>query len=258
MNSNKNGLRRGTSNLTKSRKVSSLAWLEGVFYLIITGVIIYVIFFAPVFAINSVKVSGATSVQKNPKFVKITQRILGQNIFLMSSKQQRIDILKSYPELESLYIQKILPSILEINLEVRKLGFVWRWSDEDYQVSDKGLVYAQSTKNTQSWYVEVIKENGDIEIPTINTSSIHRQNIDFITRITRDLEKKFGYVVTKVVLADDVFQVNVHTDKYIILLSSLRDYSETISMLKNINSESFDGSIKQYVDLRVPGKIFYK
>ena len=158
--------------LRKKKKIKRvLKWIT-LFFLIIGGIVFALV--SPIFNINEIQVIDNSQISTDT-IISLSQLQLGQNIFRFKSSKVKDDV-KTNPYVESIKIQRIFPSKVEITIKERH---------KNYNVEFlNGYAYI----NNQGYILEISEQK--LELPVILGVSTEQEQIVAGNRLnTQDLEK---------------------------------------------------------------------
>lgn len=158
--------------LRKKKKIKRvLKWIT-LFFLIIGGIVFALV--SPIFNINEIQVIDNSQISTDT-IISLSQLQLGQNIFRFKSSKVKDDV-KTNPYVESIKIQRIFPSKVEITIKERQ---------KNYNVEFlNGYAYI----NNQGYILEISEQK--LELPVILGVSTEQEQIVAGNRLnTQDLEK---------------------------------------------------------------------
>ena len=158
--------------LRKKKKIKKvLKWIT-LFFLIIGGIVFALV--SPIFNINEIQVIDNSQISTDT-IISLSQLQLGQNIFRFKSSKVKDDV-KTNPYVESIKIQRIFPSKVEITIKERQ---------KNYNVEFlNGYAYI----NNQGYILEISEQK--LELPVILGVSTEQEQIVAGNRLnTQDLEK---------------------------------------------------------------------
>lgn len=224
------------------------------FYLAIVGGLAYFLFFSSVFVINKINVSKLNLIDRT-EIIKDTKDQKGKNILLLNTSPIKLDLLKKYPEIENVNIIKDLPSVLNIDIVEQKPSIVWRKGGDDYLLTGDGDIIEQGKTDAYKDYLVVFDQR---EVSLSKDKPVtSKKLIDFAKDIDANLKKTKLIKNYKFTTGNSQFELEVKTEKLRIIFNIIRDSSEQFRALKKVYKTA-NSQASEYIDLRIPGKVFYK
>jgi len=243
-----------TSSYKPFSGVSCSQILLTFFYLAVLAGAIYCLFFSSFFEIDKIEISGTSLIEKT-EFLSKVQSYKKKNLLLLNTSQIKLKLVKDYPEIDTLVISKELPSILKVKVYEREPTLVWRYMDSDYLLDQDGYVIRKDKPDSFKDYL-VIQDQRNKAISN-EKQVISKKFIDFSKTINSELKKKKLIAKNNFLTGNSEFELVVQTENFKILFNIIRDPSEQVKALEKIYSK-ISKEAKEYIDLRVPGKVFYK
>ncbi len=244
--------------------LGSIGWLS----LLTLLLILYVIFYSPLFSIYTIKIDGT-----NPTTAKIigeqfiswqmSQRkwfIFRQNNLLLFSKSWLNDNLESKYSLSDVSIKKKLLHTLEVTIHMKAPVLVWVTSDAYYYVDETGSLSTQVSNPEATASLPRIFDDSN-EAPPQNGAIITPDKITFITSLTSQLSQLTGISIQSYSVPHRLStQVNAKTEAgYVIYFDSSISLDTQMEKLRGVlNTKIKDTKPKEYVDLRIGDRVYMK
>ena len=216
--------------------------------------IIYVVFFTSVFTINRIKIYGLEQIDKKSFTQEVKTKSIRKNLLLLDTIKLRKTILGNYTQIKEVYINKDLPSVLVLNVKERHLVFVWKVYDQYYSVDEDGIVYEKLSEETNP-ILEIPGSN--LQRPKFGKKYFSYNETSFIQKINKSFSNETKLDIQKIILNRSAFEIQIQTKKFRIIFNDIRSYQAQINSLKD-SLPQIQNKIHEYIDVRVPGKIFYK
>ena len=183
------------------------------------------------------------------------ENLKGKNIITLQTSKLITKWQKEYPAIKYFRIYKGLPSTLRVNIEERSKALVWKSQDQYYLIDTSGIAY-KKTSAKEAHFAIVDDENLPVElgrqIVSADFISSAQNILDNVPDIIKD-EK-----IVELHVAESSFSVDVLTGANIRLKF---DITQSLPLqyeaLKYMYKEK-RGDVKEYIDLRVVGKAYYK
>lgn len=212
-------------------------------------VLIYFFYFSPFFKIKNIEVIGPTTedIQTPLSYLK------GRNIFLVNSKNIKKQITENRPEYANILVLRGLPSTLRIKFQERAGKIVWQ-SNGIYYLVDKDAIAFKEASFDEKLPLVIDSKNLEVKVPSIVAPS---NFIEFI-RNAASQSKDLGLNIVNFVVNETTFQVDALTEENLkIKFDTTRPLSDQIDALKRVYFEH-KSAIKEYIDVRVEGWVYYK
>jgi hypothetical protein len=221
-------------------------WLAFLLFLVI--MLVYWLFFSSYFNIKTVEYVG--NVPDEVKEIIETQK--GRNIFLINTAQVEEQLLIKNSAFSMIKIYRGIPDTLRLRFEQRNPKIVWQSNGINYLIDENGYVYEES-KGENNLPIVVDKRALPVEILQQVGST---KFIDFVRNTDKDLDV-YGIKVDHFEIDETTFQIDAVTENFKIIYDVTRPLSEQNEAFKTIFEKNKD-DIKEYVDLRVEGWVYYK
>jgi len=210
--------------------------------------LIYFIFFSSFFNIKNIEMVGS----QNESIKQILEQYKGKNLFSFKIQDLENQLRSANCNIDELKVYRGIPDTIRIKLADREPMFIWQTGDKQFLVDSNAIIYAEASVNT-CLPVVLDKNNLSVEVPSqIATNSF----VDFVRQAQKDMQDKVK--IKNFFVEETTFQLTLLTeDNLEILFNTLRPLSDQIDAFDKVYSQ-YKGEIKQYVDLRVEGKVYYK
>lgn len=235
------------------------------------GGIFYFTFFTDYFQINDFQVfEEDTEITSNLNLNKlVTENLQHQNILLFNPSQLIENILITYPEYQSVEVNKKLPHTIQINLEKYPVSAniiaVIAGSDglrvqKKYLVNSKGMVIMENEENPDLPYIKIESDKA----LDLNSFPVDQEKLDYIIKLINLFEEKFGIKVVEANYLKKAREVHLETEKdFSVWFDQTKNMLPQIDKLKKaLPKLDIYKTPLQYVDLRVSGtnaeKVIYK
>lgn len=209
----------------------------------------YLIFFSPVFKIKSIEVVGSPSDEVKQKL----DALKGKNIFSIPAKPLEDDIIAHNQNYLSVDVFRGIPDTVKVKFQDREAKIIWNTQGQRYLV-DKNAILFKELEGSSDLPIIVDTNNLAVTIPEQVASA---NFIDFVKSANAALNQT-NIVVTEFQIKETTFQIDAVTDKnFRIIFDTLRPLSEQMDAFK-IVYEKNSSNIKEYIDLRVEGFVYFK
>ncbi len=256
-----------TKRKSLSKKKKIYFYLLVAFAVIIISAAYYVLFWSSLFKITEPIVVGNSRVSTDFIQEQINSHISG-NLFgifprraILSINRQAItaSILNASSAIETVDVRKELPNILKVVISEREPLAIWSAAGQFYFVDDRGIAYDEIMRS----------ESRDASVPVIvdehNKATVEgdrvmtKETLDFVISTysafstVEDLSINFFIAPSR--LAPDLTLVT--NEGWKVLFDTSRDGESQIKILREVlEREVEDTNTLEYIDLRIPGRVF--
>lgn len=216
---------------------------------ILTG-LSYLFFYSSFFKIKNIIIDGPIELAEHSNL----ENIKGQNILLFKSSNLKKEILEKFPEIADVKIIKGIPDTLKIREESFQSKISWRTQNRLYQVSTQGKILREIEGQSD---LPIVQDNKDL--PVSLDQQVASQNfIEFITNLNAKFPAKIGFNPLFYEINDTIFQADAVTVYgWKIKFDTTRSVDDQLDALTKFLAEHKD-EVKEYADVRVEGKVYYK
>ncbi len=222
-----------------------------IFLVILVIALIYILLLSPLLQIKKIEIVGNLP-SDNQDYLN---QFKGQNLFFVKSGKISSTLQNKFPEFLNIEVLKGIPNILKVQIEEREVKIIWQSQSRYFFVDADGLAYKETNSDSIANLVQVV-DNKNIEvippqqIATTNfTASILNLNAEI---------KTAGFEIKQFEVNDTIFQVSALTSAgFKIIFDTTRSLSDQVEAFSQVYRDHKD-EIKEYVDIRVEGKVYYK
>jgi len=240
-----------------------IAW---VLFLIL--VLVYVLFFSPIFKIKETKISGNQAISNEDVQDSLngflSKKILiffnRNNIFLATSSKLRKILVKDFPRILSIEINKnIFKKTIDLKIVERKEAGIY-CKGECYYIDKQGVIFEEAPQ-TSGTLILLIKDYSERDIK-IGMEVIEKEFMTELIDLRTYLFDKFNLRVLEFVIETipcKDLKVNTHEGWYI-LFDKSQDLKNQLQALKLVLEEKVKeerGGL-EYIDLRIENRAYYK
>lgn len=231
-----------------NKKKISKFFIIIIIFLILSGGLVYLFFYSPVFKIKKILVEGV------PIENQIFDQLKDKNILLVSSESIKTELNQKYPELNIIDVSRGLPDTLKIKLKERSAEILWQSQGRNYLVDSSGVVYKEGIIENN---LPKVQDNKDLAI-TLDKQVVTENFIKFITSLNSNFNQSTSILIDHYEINETIFQVDAVTNLgWKVLFDTTRSsqyqLNDLARFLKDHQSE-----VKEYVDVRIEGKVYYK
>lgn len=231
-------------------------------YILLIGIIVGVVFFSSIFRIDKVYVQGPnTELSKglNDEVTKyLKSSLAGKNWLFLDTNSLKGRLQKTFTGQEAIMVEKQFPNKLIVKTDEQKSAIVWKTGSKKYIVSINGRVMSelQGENNTG---LAVLTDSSSLPVD-VGNKILSRDFVNFAIKVgdyvkAKSLGPEQIYITetTKELLVKTTagYEIKFNTEET--PDAQLRSLQATLDLLASQNKQA-----TQYIDLRVPGRAFYK
>jgi cell division septal protein FtsQ len=224
--------------------------LKNLKYLFIIGLLVYVLFYSPLFVIREIEINNLSYTNKEAVLADFDV-LKNRNFFLTDISELREKVIKKYPFVENVFTEKIFPS--SVNVEVtEKEPFVLVTNDDGFYMLDReGFVLVEGEYE----YLRLNYESIDIVGSDLNNIEFHENSPSNFYNVVKihdvvNVLNHYNYGVKKLNVENQRLDVELQSDS-VFVFSLLDDIDvqlkRLIVVLQKIRSENMDF---ETIDLR--------
>lgn len=250
---------------TKQNKKSVLKKLKFFLFAFLFLILLFIIFLKmPLFKIKKIMISGTSNIELINQVEELAGNYLKNqkiNNFAFLKSDNLKFYIKEQIDLEKIEINKKFPDKLLILIEPEIPALFWQEGENYFLIDKNGIVDTQITLSQIEYELPVISAATTTKVIT-HQKLVNENFIEFIREFNKNFNKtSLNLKITKYILpnlkgrevwamSDAGFKIILTTDSNIIL---------TLDVLKKLIKEKFTESApKEYIDLRLEEKVFYK
>ncbi|MBU1083251.1 hypothetical protein KKE14_02330 [Patescibacteria group bacterium] len=177
------------------------------------------------------------------------------NALIFNDSKAKKQIL-AIPQIKTVKFSKqIFSKNLLITVEEHETTIVWQTNNQRFMVNRFGVVYDIAPDNSPLAIVEDLKN-----VPiNLNQKIITTDFIEFVTSIVANLPRKTNLVARRILVPETTFEIEVVTsDGWTIILDTTRSSETQLNNLVRVLKANIESPPRQYVDLRIEDRIYYK
>lgn len=236
----------------------------------VTGLLVYLFFFAGFFDVRNVKIDGNFIAEEEvlmmaDGFLSMKKLWLPARLNLPFLDKQKLEflILDSFPALESAIVNKKLPHELKIHLQEKSISGIWclKKTEKCFFFDKNGVAFEEAPQSSGLIFLHVddYRERG-LKLKEKATES---KWLEKIFQSKEELEKQLGVKVKNIIIpADsyDEFSVLTHYG-WELKLATILDIPFQIASLKIFIGQKLPPEkLKSlhYIDARIENRFYYK
>ncbi|MDD5289832.1 MAG: cell division protein FtsQ/DivIB [Patescibacteria group bacterium] len=220
--------------------------------------------FSPVLAIKKITITGTNNteiigqVEGGAKNFLARQKIA--NFFILAKNNLKKELSGS-EKIEEIKISCKFPNTLIIEVIPKVPAFVWQEGDKYFLVDNEGKVTTPIILAQNEWNLPLVSD-ATTTVFTLQNQLVKKEVVNFI----KEFNQEFNKMKSNIVLANYIIpdlngqEVDMVTKEgWKIILLSGNNVNKVIENLKFLLSTKFkDQKPKEYLDLRLEERIFYK
>ncbi len=232
-----------------------------IFYVFIVSLVFWWIFLSGFFTVKQIDVKGNRTVSGREVAEQLTNimnsSILGKNIIFINTNKLAAQFADKHPQLSGIKIKKKFLNKIEISLTERQASLIWKTGNNQFVLSEDGRAYSQWSGGSTN--LLIVTDGANLPV-TIGQQVVPASFIVFTRQlISRLNEQKIAY--SGISVPETTSEVYITTkDGYILKLDTTRSVDDQIADLKAVIAllAKQKNKPKEYIDLRISGKVFYK
>ena len=256
----------------KKRKFLLKFFLWLILILAIAAGVVYLLFFSKVFYVKEVSIANQSFVP-NQDIRETVDDFLAQKkffvsgfrnlIFVESDKMQSL-ITDAFSQAENVVVEKKYPHTVKVSLDGKVAIGIWCFGEKGssgcFYFDKNGVVFETSADSDGPLLLKIEDEKGQFE--KLGQAVTDKELLAFILSIRPELEKVKIDIKKIIVLADEDFRVDVQTTEgWKIYFSTKDDLKSQVNSLNVFLGQKISPekrSILQYIDVRIPNRVYYK
>jgi len=232
--------------------------------LIILIVLLGTAAFSPVLAIKKITIAGTNDseiirqVEEGTKTFLARQKIAN---FLILAQNNLKKELSNPEKIESIKISHKFPSTLIIEVQPKIPAFVWQEGERYFLIDNDGKVTTPIALSQNEWNLPFVSA-ATTTVFNLQDQLVQKETVNFIKKFNKEYNKAtINQTLSRYIIPDLVGQEiqAVTKNGWKIILLSTNSVNKAVADLKYLLSTKFkDQKPKEYLDLRLEDKIFYK
>src|SRR3989338_67882 len=256
--------------LEKRRHLMRKVLFVLVITLIVCAGLIYGLFFAKLFDVREITITGGQTLNNNEIFDFVSQKIeqkvfgikRGSNLFFLSSEKIEQELLKTYPKIDAVMAAKSYFHKLNIEVKERSSYGIWCLTKQDkcYYFDKSGVLY-DSAPSTSGFLLFSVKDERRRDVK-LGERAEEQSWIDSLVLARQKLTER-GFQVKELVIPEDSFDefYALESRGWKIQMSINTDLDAQIKTIADFLKQKLtpERIIQlQYVDIRIADRIYYR
>lgn len=229
---------------------------------------VWLLFFTNIFEVQAVTIVDAREDTQRLAKEIIEERIadlpLGRNIFFVDSESLETEILTRLPQVRTVHVTRKLPGTIKAIIQEKDPSLLLLSTGDYFFVDAAGVVYEEARLETLPGVVLPTVKNDDRESRVaIGVAAVDEPFVAFVLDLQDLLPDRIGWHVAEIHIPSlAAREVHVTLDNnWRLLFDVTRGAAGQIEVLKILLDESIEPEereVLQYVDLRIPNRVYYK
>ncbi len=234
-----------------------------VLLLLLAGTIFYMVFLSSILQIKNITISGNQKIKtediKSIVSTDANNTLFSKNILLVDKNKVAKDILRAFPDIESVEVQKNWPQDLEIKIKERKPFAALCGkdnSDNCFLIDENGVAFEMLPIVPEKM---IILNQGSSNKITIGKTAIEKTTAGNIANISKNLKDNFQLDI-KTVAADNPLIVTT-TEGWQIYFDPTQNIDAQITKMNLLLKNQITPAIRknlQYIYLQYTDRAYYK
>lgn len=236
--------------------------------IVVLAGLIYLFFFSKVFNVREVSISNGSFID-NKEIREVADKYLEQkflfferfsNIFLVDSEKLQALVSESFPQAKNVSISKKYFHGLSVSLGRKEAAGIWCFKEKCFYFDREGTAFDSAIDSDGPIYLSIYDETKTIE--KLGEKVADKFLIDFIFDAQGEVEK-LKIEVVKVIIPDkELFRINVKTSEnwelYLNMQESLQNQLDSLKVFLSQKISLEKRPQLQYIDVRIPNRVYYK
>lgn len=217
------------------------------------GSLVYFLFLSSFFNLKNIIIEGEPDENLKTEIYKLKDK----NILFIDQSELENKITKEYPINKSIIVYKGLPDSLKISIEKRSRFLIWQTGGKYFSLDDEGIAYEEMDSLPADNQVAVVDDRKNV--PTIlGQRIVVPEFIIFVKKALDIIPAKAGVKIQNIGVEESTYHLFLKTsDGWQIIMDISKPIEEQNDDLNLILSKYKD-QIREYIDLRVSGRVYYK
>lgn len=221
----------------------------------VLGGIIWFIFGSSYFKIKEINIVGSVTASVKSEI----DALEGKNLLTYSAKGMTEKIKTSQSSIKDLNIYKGFPDALRVEVVMRDPQMSWKSQGKTYLIDADGVAFQAAEGELVTFENKLPEVIDPFSQPVkLGNKLVSKGFIEFVKELGNSFEKRMPIKIKEIQVGETTLEVAVVTDKgWKALFSTTRSPEAQLDALIKI-VEQFHDDIKEYVDLRISGRAYYK
>lgn len=224
-----------------------------VILLFVVGIVIWFIFYSDYFKIKNIIIEG----EINESVKNEINNFYGKNIFLFAVGGQDEKLKNNQTSIDKLNIVKGIPDTIKVEVFVRKPEIRWKTSDKIYFIDKNGVIFNLEIKNEEYNKIPLVSDDRNLKVE-LGNKLVTSDFVDYAINISTKLPELTKKEIEEIKINETTLFLEIKLkDGYRIYFDTLGDIDDQFFILGKL-IEKHNDEIKEYIDLRVTSRGYYK
>lgn len=241
-----------------------LFWIGFLVSIVIITAIYGILFWAK-FQVNNITLSGNEKIPsediKNVAWDSVNQNVFSKRIIIADIGKIKKDILKAFPAIENLTVQKKYPQDILLTVQERKPFNALCASESTdnkkcFLIDENGVAYQNLEYVPDQMFIITLKDNKEI---ILGKEVIEKNIVDMIAKISQQLKNNFGVEIKNVSVSDIL--VVTTSENWQIYFNTTFDINLQILKMNALLKDEISPETRknlQYIYLQYKDRAYYK
>lgn len=217
----------------------------------------YVVLFSPLFRVRAIAVQGNTKLTSSQVSDQVMQILrgsfLGDNALFVNGVELEKAIKQRNYQIEQVRVERSLLGGLRVTIREQQATLQWRSGSSVFVLSGNGVAYAELGEVDGK--LPAVEDSTNLPVKT-GQKIVPSSFVGFVVKIKPQLEVA-GIKAEAISVSETTTEVAVKTNKgFIMKFDTTRSLESQLADYKAIAARKIVP--KEYVDLRIAGRVFYK
>lgn len=232
-------------------------WVLAFVLLLLIGGSVYLLFFSDYFKVKEVYVEGAKENMEEDIRNMVTWET--EYMILFDERTFAESVKTNWDELAWVEVAKDWPTKINVYLGYEEPKIVWNSGGRLYLLNDSGVVLRSIEEEERLEKYIQLPVVGDLSSLPVeeNDKLVSSDFVDFVYKVKEYIDQSIKKPVEAYEIEETTFELRVRfAEGFLVYFDTLRD---PMTQVEKLNIFLQEGTrIDEYIDLRVPGKVYYK
>ena len=164
-----------------------------------------------------------------------------------------------HDDLADVLVVKSWPHTIEVTMLVEEPKLVWNSGGQLYLLNGSGIALNQISEQDRLEKYMAMPVVGDLSGLPVDedVKVVSREFVEFLYQVKSDIENSLNKQIEAFEIAETTFELRVRLkDGFEVYFDTLRNPHDQVEKLNIFLNDGI--LVNEYIDLRVPGKVYYK
>ncbi len=262
-NSNQVGYKKLEQVKQEKTKLTPKRFIRPIIYITVIGLVFYFILASSFFRIQKIEVAGNQTVAESTIKAQVIEIIGGspisQNIFFASLQNIDNQLKKNNYQIANTKIDRIYPNKLKVTITEQKPSLLWKSGNVISVFSSNGHAYSGEPSEELKSSLPTVVDTSNLPVKT-GEVALAESFVSFVEQLHSKLPEN-GVKVVEYQVQETTTELFILTQQgYKIRFDTTRPLSEQLTDLVTVldDLKKQNKAPKEYIDLRINGRVFYK